>query len=78
MPKKQPHTPLSPLLLTTQQVADLLGSTAGSVRQSFRRGHLPKPKNYPGLGLRWPVEVIERWVAEAGQAWEPEGDEVDA
>lgn len=57
----------APLLLTSQQVAERLGTTAGNVRAAARRGLLPAPQRYPGLGLRWPAEVISRWVAEAGR-----------
>lgn len=49
-------------LLRSREVAELLRTTAGSVRSAHRRGLIPAPIKLPGLGLRWRRRDIVEWI----------------
>lgn len=55
-------------LLTTRQVADLLGIRADSVKKLRYRGNMPEPspRRY-GKSLVWDRDAIERWIVESGR-----------
>ena len=52
------------LLLSVEDLAALLGTTANQVRNARRRGQLPPAMRLPGVGLRWRLEDVERWIAQ--------------
>lgn len=51
-------------LLSVEDLAALLGTTANQVRNARRRGQLPPAMRLPGVGLRWRLEDVERWIAQ--------------
>ncbi|WP_371879538.1 helix-turn-helix transcriptional regulator [Nannocystis punicea] len=57
-------------LLTTVEVAELLGTTPGSLRNARARGLAPRAIRLKGLGLRWRQSDVEAWVAEQAAAAE--------
>ncbi len=54
--------PSSAGLLRVNDVAEMLGTSAGQVRNMITRGQLVAPLRVPGLGLRWRAEVINAWL----------------
>lgn len=65
-----------PLLLTDNQVAELLQISRRSVWRSLKRGELVPPVRIGGAA-RWRRRDIERWIAEGCPAC-PEVSEDDA
>lgn len=55
--------------LTTQEVADLLGVEAVTIRAYAKRGQMPAPNVCPccGLGPVWSRYIIEAWRRERAQ-----------
>lgn len=49
-------------LLTVQEVARLLGCSTRTVYRLADSGRMPKPVKLGAL-VRWPREIIERWIA---------------
>lgn len=49
-------------LLRVNDVAAMLGTSAGQVRNLIARGQIVAPLKVPGLGLRWRVEAINAWL----------------
>lgn len=45
-------------------VASFFGVTTMTVRRWVAQNRLPKPIKYGPRTVRWPREVIERWIAE--------------
>jgi excisionase family DNA binding protein len=56
--------PEQPLLLTAQQVADLLGCSPRHVQRMSDRGELPRPIRI-GTLVRWTRREIESHIAQA-------------
>jgi predicted DNA-binding transcriptional regulator AlpA len=58
-----PAAPASPtVLLTSRDLAALLGTTPRQIDNMVARGQVPAPAKIPGLGRRWRREVIEAWL----------------
>lgn len=53
-----------PELLTSEDVAAVLGTSVKQVHNMKGRGQLPAPKRIPGLGLRWTKLQLVAWLAE--------------
>lgn len=51
-------------LLKVEDLAALLGTTPNQIRNARRRGQLLPAMSIPGLGLRWRLADVERWIAE--------------
>lgn len=51
-------------LLSVEDLAALLGTSHNQVRNARRRGQLPPAMRLPGVGLRWRLEDVERWIAQ--------------
>lgn len=51
-----------PVLLKLADVATTLGTSVHQIRNMAARGQLPRPLKVPGLGLRYPADVIETWL----------------
>jgi hypothetical protein len=66
----------SGILLSTPQLAALLGRPLDSLRQMIRQGRVPAPLTGGGrCGLRqyWDRRVIERWIAQGMPCGTPRG-----
>ena len=50
-------------LLTVEDLAALLKTTARQVRNMRARGQLPDAVKIPGLGLRWQGAIVYEWAA---------------
>jgi len=57
------QSPPQAALLTTDDVARLLNCSPRSIRRLADQGSVPRPVKIGGL-LRWPREVVERWIAD--------------
>lgn len=57
-----PYRVQSKPLLKLADVADMLGTSIPQIRNMGARGQIPRPLKVPGLGLRYPADVIETWL----------------
>jgi excisionase family DNA binding protein len=58
------NTPLGlSRMLMVRDIAKVLGVSAPTVRRLCAKGELPKPLKI-GRAVRWPVAVVEAWLAE--------------
>lgn len=55
-------------LLKSKELAALLGTTEAQISNARRRGQLPPAVRLPGVGLRWRLADVERWIAEHAEA----------
>jgi len=58
----EPTDPLSGDWLTTQQTANLLGITTGTLRGYISRGRFPEADAYVGNTRLWKRSTVEEWT----------------
>ena len=61
--RKVPPAPADAPLMTRDEVAALLRTTARQISNMVARGQLPAPVRVAGLGLRWRRPEIGAWIA---------------
>ena len=57
------NLPAQSIMLTVDGVATLLACSPRTVYRLVDKGRIPRPARIGGL-IRWPREVLERWIAE--------------
>lgn len=56
------ETPIRSEFLTSRELATLLRTSVGSLRNARSKGLLPLPIAVPGVGLRWRRADIDCWL----------------
>lgn len=48
--------------LTREDLANYLNASTRTINRYINKGLLPPPKKIPGMGPRWHIDIVNKWL----------------